>query len=127
MKPRPIKITKEGQEDMAHVPLARNGERKAIISREDYEALIALGVSPNWQTSAGSVVANSPAGRVMIGRLLMDAKASQQVRYKDGNPLNLRRSNLFIKEGGFSIKEDLKVLSESVKEDTPAQVPVFTL
>ncbi len=48
---------------------------------------------------------------MLVGRILTDAKAGQQVRYLDGNPLNLRRENLIIKQGGFSLRNDREYLT----------------
>ena len=108
MKPRPITVTKQR---IAIVPLSRNGEHSATIDLEDYELLMSLGVSPNWQCTGGSVVARTPKGTMLVGRILMDAKRGQQVRYLDGNPLNLRRDNLTIKQGGFSLRNDRECLA----------------
>ena len=108
MRARPITVTKEGA---AIVPLSRQGKHEAIVNLEDYEFLLSLGVSPNWQVSGGSVIARTPEGAMLIGRILADAKAGQQVRYLDGNPFNLRRENLILKHGGFSLRNDRECLS----------------
>lgn len=107
MKARPITVKK----GIAIVPLSRNGKSQATIDLEDYELLMSLGVSPNWQCAGGSVVARTPKGPMLVGRILTDAKAGQQVRYLDGNPLNLRRENLIIKQGGFSLRNDREYLT----------------
>lgn len=123
MKARPVKITHQRGEYLVRVPLSRNGEKEATVSYEDYHTLLSLGVSPNWQLTGGSVVARTTQrvlegpevrtqGRqVLIGRILMNAKAGQQVRYKDGNSLNLRRDNLMLRNGGFSLRNDREELS----------------
>ncbi len=111
MKARPVKITHQRGEYLVHVPLSRNGEKEATVSYEDYHTLLSLGVSPNWQLTGGSVVARTPIGQALIGRILMDAKKGQQVRYKDGNSLNLRRDNLMLRNGGFSLRNDREELS----------------
>lgn len=110
MKARPITIGPDGS---VHVPLARNGEAEATIDFEDYQYLVSLGVSPNWQQSGRSVSARTPKGNMLVGRILMDAKAGQRVQYKDGNPLNLKRDNLSIRDGGFSVLNNREALEEA--------------
>lgn len=115
MKPRPIRVTSEGGRALAYVPISRGGVKEACLYLDDYQYLVGLGVSANWQTSGRAVIASSTGGRILVGRTLVDAKAGQQVRYHDGNPLNLRRDNLYIKQGGFSIKSDLEQVSVSTQ------------
>lgn len=110
MKARPITIGPDGS---VRVPLARNGEAEATIDFEDYQTLISLGVSPNWQQTGRSVTARTPKGNMLVGRILMDAKAGQRVQYEDGNPLNLRRGNLSLREGGFSVVNNLEQLTSA--------------
>lgn len=111
MRARPVRIVTERGKSLAVVPLSRSGENDAVLEQQDYEMLIAAGVSPNWHTVGGSVTAHTPKGQRLIGRILMGAEAGEQVRYLDGNTLNLRRSNMTLKIGGFSINNDAEIMA----------------
>ncbi|WEX07290.1 hypothetical protein [Chelativorans sp. AA-79] len=109
MKARSVRIL-EGS--AVAVPLARDGRQEAILDLSDYNELIALGVYPNWQLRGGNVGSRGPNGiKVLIARVLTDAKPGQRVVYRDGNKLNLRRGNLSVLDGGFSINHDKALLS----------------
>ncbi len=75
----------------------------AEINKDDWDFLGKLGASTAWNLSAyGTVIAGAaraPGRNVRIGRVLLDAGPGQIVRYRDGNPLNLRRSNLYLDKG----------------------------
>ncbi|WP_442577705.1 hypothetical protein ACSBOB_19275 [Mesorhizobium sp. ASY16-5R] len=104
MKARPIHIDKTG---VVRVPLARDGKDEAVIDLEAYNELMTLGVYQNWQLRGGNVGARGPRGlKVLIGRVLTNARPGQRVVYRDGNPLNLRRGNLDLSDGAFSINHD---------------------
>jgi hypothetical protein len=107
MKSRSVSI---GPDGYLRVPLGRSGQHEAIIALDDYQQLIELGVSPNWQRCGGSVSAVTKKGNMLVGRILADARAGQRVHYKDGNPLNLRRDNLSVREGGFSVVNNKEAL-----------------
>lgn len=91
------------------VPLA-NSEQCAIVEPEVLERLTALGVSTQWTLNAAKpggylyvracADRRSPiaAGRSLlsVAPLIMAAGRDQQVSYRDGNRLNLLRSNLVI-------------------------------
>lgn len=95
----PVYITEDGK-DLAIVPLGPNQHKVAMIYKEDYEFLMKLGVSQAWNTlnKGGYVYAAShergKATPVMIGRILLNAKKGQHVKYLDGDPSNLRRENM---------------------------------
>lgn len=102
MKNRPIELIKEGSRIVARVPLGRSGEHKAEIYKEDYDFLVKLGLSGNWNALRASlglfyVVASAykvASNKTLVARILLDADAGQSVQYVDKNPLNLRRENL---------------------------------
>ncbi|MHB9435687.1 MULTISPECIES: hypothetical protein [unclassified Mesorhizobium] len=80
---------------------------------EDYNELTALKLYPNWSILGGSVSARGPDGlRLIVARVLTDAKAGEVVEYLDGDPLNLRRENMSIRDG-FSTKHDRALLIEA--------------
>lgn len=104
MKPRSITVEKGGA---VRVPLSRFGEAECIISFDDYQELLDLGVYPNWQLRGGNVASRGPGGiSVLIARVLTDAKAGERVLYKDGDRKNLRRVNLSVVQNGFSVNHD---------------------
>lgn len=115
MKARPIRITESPQKGLfvVNVPLSRFGEGEAFLDLEDYNELTALKLYPNWSMLGGSVFARGPFGlRLIVARVLTDAKAGEVVEYLDGDPLNLRRGNLSIRDG-FSTKHDRALLIEA--------------
>lgn len=107
LSPRPYDgyDPRDGQ-SVLFVPLGRSGVT-AHIDKEDYERLIAAGVSRCWRlvrNSAASAYVRAPASReagnaVTVARVLLNAGAGQKVCYRDRDPKNLRRDNLFIDKG----------------------------
>ncbi|MGE8227020.1 MAG: hypothetical protein ACN6RK_14655 [Stenotrophomonas sp.] len=79
------------------VELARHGT-KVVIDTADLEAIAAAGISLNWSLGPdGYPRVNVPgAGPCAVARLILGAKRGERVCYLDGNPLNLRGSNLTI-------------------------------
>jgi hypothetical protein len=99
---RPVRFTTDRDgTPLALVTLA--GGEVATIEKTDFDHLTRLGVSANWtlnQAGTGHAYVRAYAPRrrgslVTIARLLMRPGRDQAVRYADGDPLNLRRSNLF--------------------------------
>ncbi|MES0197180.1 hypothetical protein [Mesorhizobium sp. M0011] len=115
MQARPVRILEGSRKGafLVHVPLSRFGEGEAVLDLPDYNELVALKLYPNWSILGGSVSARGPYGlRLIVARVLADAKAGQIVEYLDGDPLNLRRDNLSIRDG-FSTKHDCALLIEA--------------
>lgn len=112
MRTRATRVEFVDGKEVCYVPLGRgSNSAEATIYKEDYDLLMKLGLSGNWlQTQQGYVTAASgrinPPARLQVGRVLMDAKPGTQVRCLDGNPLNLRRDNLVLAKGGFSLRRD---------------------
>jgi hypothetical protein len=80
----------------------------ATLCADDFDALTAAGVSPNWtlnangQRSAAYVRVAMPGKRgslVTVARLIAGAAPGAEVSYRDRNPLNLRRGNLIVSGG----------------------------
>lgn len=103
-----IAVDAETGKPLAFVPLGSWGgakQKEAILFLEDYERLINNGLSGNWSCHSGSYVAvtiydkeTRATRKVLINRVLMGAKVGERVRYKNGNPLDLRRSNLQLEQ-----------------------------
>ena len=88
----------EGKEQLVRVPLA-NSDKQAILFEADFDDLISLGVYPPWKLYQGHIVSRNNGRVIAIGRLIRHAEAGQRVDTKDGDPCNLRRSNLVISPG----------------------------
>jgi len=87
--------------DTVEVPLSEDG-RSALVDRTDFEDLLAAGISDKWCISKVRgkeyVRVRCPyvkGGATTVARLIMRAPAGLVVRYADGDPFNLRRSNLY--------------------------------
>lgn len=102
------------------VPLAHT-DRSATLYVEDFFRLLSAGVSANWAvnysspTGRGYVKVSVPGqDRRLVARLLTGAGPRQQVRYRNGNPLDLRTPNLTVQEGAGRLDygEMLKELEE---------------
>lgn len=78
------------------VPLA-NSTARARILPEDYQALIAHGVSPHWCLNGAVKVGAWPLNVQRVARLIMAPQGNVQVRHRDRDPLNLRRENLVLR------------------------------
>lgn len=72
---------------------------KVTIEKADYGFLIKAGVSPNWSLSNGKYVTAIKDGRRdYVARMICMCAKGQFLSYADGNPLNLKRSNLTVME-----------------------------
>lgn len=119
MKARSVQIGKDG---IVKVPLSRDGKQEATISLEDYQELISLGMFQNWALRGGVVGACGPGNvRVIVSRVLLDAKPGQTVEYKDGDKSNLLRENLSLREG-YSVHHDRDLLIQSVQEASEKKI-----
>ncbi|WP_027155327.1 hypothetical protein [Mesorhizobium sp. WSM2561] len=118
MKARPIRITGSKEDGfLIHVPLGRSGTDEATVDLDDYNELVGLKLSRNWQLRGGQVGALAPFGtEVLIARVLTDARPGQRVVYLDNNTQNLRRNNLGLQAWGGSSKHDRALLVEAAAE-----------
>jgi hypothetical protein len=97
------------------IPLASTA-RIAILYAEDFERLIALGLSPFWMvnmnkpTGQGYVRVAKDGRKLAIARLILGAGPRHQVAYRDGNRLNLRRENLILRRGGTACFDAVALL-----------------
>ena len=116
MQIRKVELLTEEGRVIARVPLGPKSEVFAEILHEDYLFLLKLGVSANWnKLPLGYVTAaayKASGGHVMVARVLLDAGAGENVSYKDGNRLNLRRENLSLVKTGIGIRRDRDLLTK---------------
>src|SRR5260370_22855566 len=83
------------------VSLINQDDKQAILNEEDFELLMSLGVTPCWLLTSNLVLVKGT--RLSVARLIVDAKKVDHVKYCDGDPCNLRRSNLFITGGSAKL------------------------
>lgn len=108
-------IVDENGKEVLLISVGRAVKKVAYIYKDDFDFLMRLGITDSWTVVADCyVVCNgrrhtktpavhlkkgecSGAGRkLIVARLLKDCGVGQAIRYKDKNPLNLRRDNLTI-------------------------------
>lgn len=102
MTPRQIGATNENLTITVAVS-KDDAHPRAVLSYDDYQHLVELGLSPNWHLSGGNVcgyaLKTNGYVKVPVARLLLRARAGEKIRYHDGNRLNLRRENLTLIDG----------------------------
>lgn len=112
-KEQTVNISQHQAHHNQEVVVVRAGKRnpqEVFIWREDLELLNSLGLSSSWSClPSGYVMAcasRASGNHVMVARVLLDCHAGQGVRYRDGNPRNLRRENLKKTHGSHSCRRD---------------------
>jgi hypothetical protein len=65
----------------------------------DFSALLDLGLHPLFRFKQGTVFARSNYKNIGVARLLANCQAGQNVRYINGDPLDLRQQNLLLLPG----------------------------
>jgi hypothetical protein len=100
----------EGEDELVKVPLVRS-EKTAILLEADFDDLMSLGISPRWKLYHGQVICRNNGRNITIARLIRHAAAGGRVDNRDGDPTNLRRSNLVLRPGPskYSARHDLKM------------------
>jgi hypothetical protein len=103
------------------VPLT-NSSKTVTLDAADYNALMAMEISPRWKLSQ--------AGKVMVGnnktiaRLITEAQRGQQVKYADGDPTNLRRSNLILTDYSQRLVSLNHIFEDREKDQGKTTTPV---
>lgn len=97
IKRKPIRFTDADGVTRYLMPLARPGI-EVVIDIADLDAIAAAGISLQWSQGADGYprVGIPGCGTQAIARLILGAQPGERACYRDGNPLNLRRSNLTI-------------------------------
>jgi hypothetical protein len=102
---------------VALVPLGRTGEKgTAVILDDDLALLESLGLSMRWNRNRGTGVVVAPAsgssgGSVQVARVLLDLGPGENVRYRNGDPTDLRRGNLEVNPDGYAVRRDRDFLT----------------
>lgn len=122
MKARPITRTfDENEQEIALVPLGREQKHHAKLYAEDYDKLMQLGVSANWNFILSGnkpyVVCRSKidGGQIIIARLIANPRPGHSVFYKNGDTLDLRSDNLEVRKF-HSVKRDAEHILITRKE-----------
>src|SRR5215813_13729275 len=73
----------------------KNYDKPALLYQDDWNRLIEAGIDPRWKLKNSQIVTQ---GRkpVSITRLVAEAAKGAWVTLIDGNPCNLKRSNIVI-------------------------------
>lgn len=95
---------KDGEE-VVYVPLA-NRAVECRLFKEDYDRLMALGLSPNWclnDAGTGQVYVRAAldvrGNLITIARVMAGVGHGERVQYRDWDALNLRSDNLHVTRG----------------------------
>jgi hypothetical protein len=120
MHKRDFKMINENGKDVVLISVVNKRETKvALLYKEDFDSLLALGVSPYWcapnDKQSNVLVAGVGKRKIGVARLLLDAGNGQIVKYKDGNPLNLKRENLELVANGRGKTRDRDLLPKAVE------------
>lgn len=90
-------------------PLPNGG--LAIIEAEDFDTFVKLGLSTQWfldDNGSGNLIVRfklpsldprKRANNASVARIILNVIGGQRVRYRDKNPLNLTRANLYLADG----------------------------
>jgi len=116
--PRPQRTSRQRARRVPERLLCEDGEEIILVSGRkgqlfqadaaDFDRLMALGVSDQWFTHGngkGNIYVQAQVYRAgkgrpeTIARLILDLGWGKNVRYRDGNPCNLCRSNLYTEKG----------------------------
>src|SRR5258706_12113873 len=111
------------------VPLSDLEEPEcATLFLEDYQRLMDGGVSDVWyQNKDKSVVIWGKLIKraLLVSRLIMDARAGEIVKYRDGDALNLRSSNLYKALSNVSKIRDWDYVSPNTHNNNPRCKCIF--
>lgn len=98
MRQRPVELLKN---KVVRVPLGARATYHAFIDLDDWESIQKVGTGNlNYIAVDGGryaiMKARGNPRQLMVARVILDAGKGERVRFKDGNPFNLRRSNLSV-------------------------------
>jgi hypothetical protein len=118
-KPAPTRLTDARGLPVVHVPLAKD-HGAAVLDEADFDYLTKeLGLTVSWCLNGNArgvyvrAGTRSVQGKLLtVARLIVGAGARQQVRYRDKDTTNLRRSNLILEAGNVAVRNDVAALIE---------------
>lgn len=105
-EPRALHTTLEGS-PVVRVEMSNAPGVFAVVDRDDYDALAAAGFPTRWfinSTGNGYWYVRFSPGRFAgkletVARTILGPRRGRVVKYRDGDRLNLRRSNLYYAQG----------------------------
>ncbi|MHA6690555.1 hypothetical protein [Devosia sp. A449] len=113
---RTIQHAGDGNE-ISFVPIGQFASKGvAVIDTEDLLMLEELGLSLAWNRNSRTGYVFAPAARavgrsVQVARVLLDCGPGENVRYLNGDPTDLRRSNLSVNPEGNATRRDRDFLT----------------
>ncbi len=121
----PHRTTATDGSPIVEVPLA-HGRGTAVIDAEDFDLLMEKGVSPNmyinWDGARAHFCVRACApwadNLVSPARVIMAAGRGEAVRYRDHDPLNMRRDNLYLDSGRAFGREE-RLLASAAADHSP--------
>lgn len=121
----PVRTIDQSGREIIRVPLAK-AIGMAVLDAADFDQLMALGLSPHWYlngtTTHGYVRAglNTRGKGVGVARVILGVGSGRIVKYRDGDPTNLIRSNLVVAKGAAK-RTDVMLLRPPVEHHLPAR------
>lgn len=116
----PMHFTDTKRNPCVRVQMAKKAGH-AIVDAEAYAELMQAQVSPNWALNSNGqgrhyVKAGTINNKRVVARLITKAAAGEQVEYRNGNPLDLRRDNLRLVRGGHATVDCAALLEPNAGE-----------
>ena len=116
-RPEPVRATDNTGNPIVRVPMDRKGDRWATLDAEDFDRIVAEGVSMSWhcndngagQSYVKAYAPEASGGLVSVPRIVMRAGPKEVVRYVTRDRLDLRRGNLTIAKGKAK-REDVAIV-----------------
>jgi hypothetical protein len=93
-----IEHFQEDGQELLRIPL-NGSDRHAVISQDDFDMLMILGVSPIWSLIGEGITTRNQMKTLSVSRLLKDAGKNEHVKFLDSDPTNLRQDNMIITNG----------------------------
>lgn len=126
---KPFTTLDSGGRKVVIVPLA--GGQSAKLFPDDFAAIRRAGFSDQWVfnlSGRGHPYVRVGCARVSgsllsVARIILSPGHGKRVRYRDGNPLNLRRDNLYVTAGRAFGREEGEIKRRDMEAADAAAAP----